>query len=117
MRKKEWDIILQRYSASEKSMDKYSLELLNKFTPLGVKDPLSLNWKKTSQSTRMGSVRPLCFCIKFRFLPHGPAEEPAWEVVMLTSILRWIAVEGGGEKMGRDWYCWDSSLLESFPHA
>lgn len=45
-------------------MDKYSLELLNKFTPLGVKDLLSLNWKKTSQSTRMGSVRPLCFCPK-----------------------------------------------------
>lgn len=41
------------------------------------------------------------FAPKFRFLPHGPAEEPAWEVVMLTSILRWIAVEGGGEKMGR----------------
>lgn len=46
MRKKEGDIILQRYSASEKSMDKYALEVLNKFSPIQVKDLLRLKWKK-----------------------------------------------------------------------
>lgn len=45
------------------------------------------------------------FAPKFRLLPHGPPDEPAWEVVMLTSILRGrgIAVEGGGgQNMERD---------------
>lgn len=40
---------------------------------------------------------------KFRFLPHGPAEEPAWEMVILTSILRGVALEGGGgQEVERD---------------
>lgn len=45
------------------------------------------------------------FVPKFRLLPHGPPEEPAREVVMLTSILRGrgIAVEGGGgQEVERD---------------
>lgn len=36
------------------------------------------------------------FAPEFRFLPHGAAEKPAWEVVMLTSTLTGIALEGGG---------------------
>lgn len=105
MRKKEGDIILQRNSAPEKSMNKYSLEVLNKFRSRSspIQDLLRLKWKKTSQSIRMGSVRPLCFCPRIEIAAPWATEEPAWEVLMLTSILRGIALEGrGGQEVERD---------------
>lgn len=85
-------------------MDKYSLEMLNKFRPHSSQgSPKGLSGKKLASPLGWEVLDLYAFAPKFRFLPHGPAEEPAWEVVMLTSILREIALEGGGgQEVERD---------------